>query len=164
MENLSNYPINFGQYGNTGTIDTSSFSRTGSAFTDPQLFELTLQQMINKSAQTLLSNNNETDEDDPFAAFSFNTNSSSSFLNGIGGVTMPSDLTGGNILSTSQSLTMQMIARSGLIGKSVTATDPENTKQTISGKVEGVSVDKGILLINVGGIEIPPEYLLSVAE
>ncbi len=164
MANPTTFPINWGQYGNTGTIDTSSFSRTGSAFTDPQLFELTLQQMINKSAQTLLSPSDETAEDDPFSAFSFSNSSSSSLFTGIGGVNMPSDLTGGNILSTSQSLTMQMIARSGLIGKTVTATDPENTSQTISGKVEGVSVDKGILLVNVGGIEVPPEYLLSVAE
>lgn len=168
MVNPASFPVNFGSRGNIGTIDVSKFSRSGSPYTNPDLFKLMLAQMIGGSASDFdtLFGDNEASDTSLFGGTSFfgqTPSSTSPLFNGINGVSFPSDIGGQNIFNSGVSPAIELIARSNLIGKTVSAVDPA-TQQTISGKVSGVSVEGGIVLINVGGTKVPPENLVSVVE
>jgi len=58
---------------------------------------------------------------------------------------------------------MELIARSNLIGKTVEAINPL-TREKFTGKVDAVLVENGILLIDIGGTKVTPEYLIKVTE
>ncbi|MFA4966693.1 MAG: hypothetical protein WC624_00515 [Candidatus Margulisiibacteriota bacterium] len=156
-------PVNFGKYGNTGTIDITKFSRTGSATTNTDNFALMLAQNMN--AFDILYGDDQSRDDSIFGSSVFGTapSSTSSIFGNVTGVNFPSDIGGVSTGYTGVSPAVEMIARSNLIGKTVDAIDP-STRQQFSGKVESVSVQGGILLINVGGISVPPENLLTVSE
>jgi len=164
-------PLTLGQYGNTGIIDTSQFSRTGSPYTDPDLFSIVMQQALNTSSFDILFGDN--DDSSSSSAFggsgvleSIPSNTDPLF-GGLSGVNMPSDIAGQSTFYTGVSPQIEMIARSNLIGKTVTAVHP-TTKENISGEVVKVSVSNGILLttLNVSGTEVavPPENLVSVSD
>jgi hypothetical protein len=158
MTIIPTVPVNFGQYGNTGTIDISKFTRTGSPYTNPDNFALLLAQ--NMSAFDILFGDENTSNNSIFGESSnFGSTSSiyqsSAFGNAFSGAA--------NMDITGVSPALEMIARSNLIGKTVEAVNPTTGKQ-FSGKVESVSVEGGILLINVGGTPVPPENLIKVTE
>jgi hypothetical protein len=158
--------VNFGPYGNTGTIDPTKYSRTGAANTDPGLFQLMLAQSMNNNAFNILFGNDE-DSNNTSIFGSNNTafgSSSSVFgedILGNSSASLSSNIS--NNLSGGTSPALEMIARSGLIGKTVEAVRP-GSKETFKGKVESVSVASGILLINVGGVNVPAENLIKVEE
>jgi hypothetical protein len=157
-------PINFGQYGNTGTIDISKFSRTGSPYTNSDSFALMLAQNLNSNFDILFGNEESKNSSvfgntNAFGASSANT---SSYL-GDFGINYLSDIGGQTSTTTGLSPALEMIARSNLIGKTVEAINP-TTRKHFDGKVESVSVQGGILLINVDGIAVPPENLVQVKE
>ncbi|KAF0133323.1 MAG: hypothetical protein FD145_1341 [Candidatus Saganbacteria bacterium] len=164
MAIIPNPAVNFGSYGNTGTIDVSKFSRTGSPYTDPNSFALMLAQNMNDF--DILFGDEEKKDSSTFGSsslFSSSPSSVSPYFGGLTGVDIPSDIGGQNTFFTGVSPAYEMIARSNLIGKTVEAVNP-STGQKFSGKVESVSVDGGILLINVGGTLLPPENLVSVTS
>ncbi len=151
-------PVNFGPYGNTGTLDISKFTRTGSPYTNPNNFALLLAQ--NMSAFDILFGDETTSNNSIFGEGT-NFGSTSSIY---GSSAFGSEFSGAaNLDITGVSPALEMIARSNLIGKTVEAVNPTTGKQ-FSGKVESVSVEGGILLINVGGIPVPPENLIKVTE
>jgi hypothetical protein len=164
MTSIPSPVVNFGQYGNTGTIDISKFTRTGSANTDPNSFALMLAQNMNPF-DILFGDENSSNSSSILGQQSFfNTfpNTSSSLTGGnSSGINFPSDLGGVATGFNGVSAQYEMIARSNLIGKTVEAVEP-GTHKTFTGKVEGVSVAGGILLINVGGTDVPPENLINV--
>ena len=151
-------PVNFGPYGNTGTIDITKFTRTGSAYTDPNSFALMLAQ--NMSATDILFGDENTSNNSIFGETTNFGSTSSIYASSAFG-----DVFSGAASSaiTGVSPAVEMIARSNLIGKTVEAIDP-STRQQFSGKVNSVSIEGGILLINVGGIAVPPENLIQVKE
>ena len=164
MAIIPTVPVNFGPYGNTGSIDTSKFSRTGSPYSNPDSFALMLAQNLNSSFDVLFG-----DEESKNSAvfgdtniFGASSSNASSYL-GDFGVNYMSDLGGQTSGITGVSPALEMIARSNLIGKNVEAVNPATGKQ-FSGKVESVDVEGGVLLINVGGTSVPPENLVKVAE
>ncbi|MCX5750888.1 MAG: hypothetical protein NT099_04375 [Candidatus Saganbacteria bacterium] len=163
MANISIPPtVTFGKDGNIGTTDPSKFSRTGSAYsTDPNLFIYELKKAMNTDALDILFGDEETRSNSVFgsgSALGGNTSSASDPF---------SDLTGQNSFDNSLAPQIEMIARSNLIGKTVSAINP-STKSKIEGKVESISVTNGTLLfnLNVNGtiIKVPSENLLSVSE
>lgn len=119
-------------------ISLSQFTQNSALYSNPDLFRLMLAQKIGGSPEDfdILFGENKKDEDSLFG--------SSSIYNPI-----PN--------------TMEMIARANLIGKKVQAVNPENG-EIFDGKVESVSQEAGTLLINVGGINIPPENLVTIKE
>ena len=157
-------PVNFGKYGNTGTIDISKFSRTGSPYTNSDSFALMLAQNLNSNFDILFGDE-ESKNSSIFGnttAFGASSTNTSSYL-GDFGINNTSDLGGLTSSTTGVSPALEMIARSNLIGKTVEAVNPATGKQ-FSGKVESVGLDGGVLLINVGGITVPPENLIQVTE
>lgn len=130
---------------NSNPIDPYKIAN-GEQYVDPQLFQLYL--TASMTNVDLLFNDNKNDDNNSGDIFSnssvFPQQSNSSF-------------------PSAQSVYEQMIAQSGLIGKTVDAHDPE-TNQIFSGKVTGVTVESGKLQIIVNGITIPPENLVSVKE
>lgn len=125
---------------------------SGQQYVDPKLFQLYLTASMT-NMDMLLNDNSNSDN---------NNNSSDIFSNITGTSQSPFQQTASTFPS-SQSVYEQMIAQSGLIGKTVSAKDPE-TNQVFSGKVSGVTVESGKLQIVVDGKAIAPENLISVKE
>ena len=154
-----------GQYGNSGTIDVSQFDRTGSAYTntDPNAFAL----MLEQAKSTIITNNLFGDEDDAqeaiFGTSSFYPSSQSSGLFGNQSY-LPAELVGaagGSSVNATSPQYVALIARSNLLGKSVTAYDSSNN--LIEGTVNRVTVDNGNVLIQVGDTYVPAENLQSAS-
>jgi len=159
----------FGQYGNSGTVDVSQFSRTGTATTNPDLFAVILAQSQNTSFSNILFGDSEDAYNSIFGSNSSSSGFDTSDTSLFGGVgsNLPAELSGvggANTAYNNNPAYIELIARSNLVGKTVTYYDPSNTKDTKSGTVNSVSVDNGILQINVSGTAITPEYLKSVTE
>ncbi len=156
--------VNFGPYGNTGTLDISKFSRTGSAYTNTDTFQVFLQQNMQNDFDILFGDEQTNANASVLgenSIFNSSPNSNSPFYGGnISNSSYPSDLAG-LTNSSGVSPALEMIARANLIGKNVDAIDP-TTRKTFSGKVQSVSVEGGIILINVDGVSVPPENLLKV--
>ena len=151
--------------GNYGTIDPSQFGRTGSAYTNPDYVNLFYAQTFSNNLDILFGDK-ETKDSAVFGGSSlFNSmpNASSPLFGGLGGLNVPSDIGGQSTLTSGVSPYMELIAKSNLIGKTVDAINPV-TRQPFSGKVDAVSVENGVLLIDIGGIKVTPEYLVKVQE
>ncbi len=151
---------------NYGTIDPSQFSRTGSAYSNPDFLKLYLAQLDQQTFSTLFDENGAENSifGDSSNIFGSTPSSTSSIFGGTGNTALPTDLGGAlSATDTGNSQYLELIARSNLIGKTVQALNP-STKQVFTGKVTSVSVDNGILLIEVNGIKVPPENLLKVME
>jgi len=159
MAIIPNVPVNFGRYGNTGTIDTTKYSRTGSPYTNPDTFALMLAQNLTNNIDILFGDETTSNNSIFGSSTNFGSGSSNAFSSAFG--TDFSGLPTSGITGVSPA--MEMITRSNLIGKTVEAINP-STGQKFSGKVESVSVEGGILLINVGGTPVPPENLIKVTE
>jgi hypothetical protein len=89
----------------------------------------------------------------------------SSLFGGSSTSSFPSDLSGIAGQMTAYSGTpkyLELIARSNLVGKTITYYNPTNTKETLEGVVQSVAIDNGILQISLGTTTITPEYLKSV--
>jgi len=159
--------VNFGKYGDTGTLDITKFSRTGSAYTNPDTFQVMLQQNMQSDFDILFGNDDENNNASVLGEnniFSSTPSSNSPYFGGTGsGSTLPSDLAGLSNYSSGTSTAVEMLARANLIGKTVEAVDP-STKQTITGKVMSISAKNGQILIDVAGHDIPPENLLKVTQ
>lgn len=147
-----------------GTIDPTQFSRTGSPYTNPDFFKLYMAQLDQKSFDTLFAEEgmNNSIFGDSNSIFGTVPSSTDTLFGGTGGATLPSDI-GGGLSTTGGSQYMELIARSNLVGKIVEAINPQ-TKQKFTGKVDSVLVDNGILLIEVGGVKVPPEYLVKITQ
>ena len=148
-----------------GTIDPTQFNRTGSAYTNPNFLQLYMAQLDKQAFDTLFGEegmNNSIFGDSNSNIFGTTPSSTDPLFGGTGGSTLPSDIAG-SLTSTSGSQYMQMIMQSGLIGRTVQAMNPQ-TKKMFTGKVKGVSVENGILLLDVDGIKITPEYLIKITE
>lgn len=159
MAIIPNVPVNFGRYGNTGTIDTTKYSRTGSPYTNPDTFALMLAQNLTNNIDILFGDETTSNNSVFGSTTNFGSTASNSFSSAFG-----TDFSGlPTSGTTGVSPAVEMIARSNLIGKTVEAVDPSTGKQ-FSGKVESVSVQGGILLINVGGVSVPPENLITVTQ
>lgn len=138
---------------------SNNLSSAGStSLSDAQMFQLMLQQNLNKMISST---------DSMFSSSSDDDNSSDSFFGGasdyLSSVSGSTQTSSSSIYGsgTNSSPILEMIARSNLIGKTVEATDP-STGQVISGKVNSVFYENNILLFDVGGKKIPPENLLKV--
>jgi len=129
----------------TGSLSNSQTA--ASQLSDPQLFRLMLQQQINQNLSSLFQSDNNDEENN-----SSILGSSNDLFNLSG--TSSSALT---------SPAYQMIAQSGLIGKTVEALDPK-TGQTIKGQVQGVEMIGSQIYVMVGGIPVPPENLRKITE
>ena len=129
----------------TGSLSNSQTA--ASQLSDPQLFRLMLQQQINQNLSSLFQSDNNDEENN-----SSILGSSNDLFNLSG--TSSSALT---------SPAYQMIAQSGLIGKTVEALDPK-TGQTIKGQVQGVEMIGSQIYVMVGGIPVPPENLRRITE
>ena len=129
----------------TGSLSNSQTA--ASQLSDPQLFRLMLQQQINQNLSSLFQSDNNDEENN-----SSILGSSNDLFNLSG--TSSSALT---------SPVYQMIAQSGLIGKSVEALDAK-TGQTIKGQVQGVEMIGSQIYVMVGGIPVPPENLRRITE
>jgi hypothetical protein len=150
---------------NRGTLDPSQFSRTGSAYTNPEFLQLYMAQLDKQAFDTLFGEegmNNSIFGDSNSSIFGTTPTSTDPLFGGTGASTLPSDIAG-SLTNTGGSQYMEMIAQSGLIGKTVQAMNPQ-TKQMFTGKVNSVSVENGILLIDVAGIKISPEYLIKITQ
>jgi hypothetical protein len=163
--------VTFGRYGNTGTIDVSQFSRTGSVYSDPDLFAVALQKSMNSNALSILFGDEQSEGNAIFGSSSFSGGDgtiSDPLASMTTGTTYPSDLLGQNLYANTVSPQIEMIARSNLIGKTVTAINPV-TKSRFSGDVKSISLNNGVLLIAIvdtsgKSINVTPENLLSVSE
>ncbi len=49
-----------------------------------------------------------------------------------------------------------------LVGQTVTATDPDNANETITGKVDSVTIKEGSLTFTIDGKEVSSEYITGV--
>lgn len=154
-----------GQYGNSGTINVSQFDRTGSAHTsaDPNVFAL----MLEQAKSSIITNNLFGDDEDAqeaiFGASSFYPSTQGSSLFGNQSY-LPSELVGaagGSSVNATSPQYVALIARSNLIGKSVTAYDSSNN--LIEGTVNRVTVENGTVLIQVGDTYVPAENLQSAS-
>ena len=116
---IPNVPVNFGRYGNTGTIDISKYTRTGSPYTNPNNFSLLLAQ--NMSEFDILFGD-ETSSNNSIFGESTNFGSTSSIYNSSAFGNAFSGAAGTDITGVSPAL--EMIARSNLIGKNVDAIYP----------------------------------------
>lgn len=154
-------PVSFPSTGNSGTIDINQFSRTGSLYTSTDQFKLMMAQNFSSSFDILLGTE-EKAQDSIFGTGNIGGTSSSSLFSGLSSA-LPSDIAGQNMLTNSITPQVQLVALSYLPGKTVTAFNPL-TSETITGKVNNVSIDNGILLIDIAGTKVPPEYLTTVAE
>lgn len=149
---------------NRGTIDPSQYGRTGSPYTNPDFLRLYLAQLDQQAYTTLFGDedqlNNQIFGDS--SVFGTAPSSTSNLFGGMGSATLPSDISSG-LSNTGGSQYLELIARSNLVGKTVQAVNPA-TKQMFTGKVDSVSVANGILLLSIGGINVPPENLIKVME
>lgn len=75
----------------------------------------------------------------------------------------PTQQTANSTFSPAATVYEEMITRSNLIGKTVDAFDPES-KKIVTGKVSGVTVESGKLLIIVNGKGLSPENLVTIKE
>lgn len=151
---------------NHGTLDPSLFTRTGSAYTDPSFLKLYMAQLDQQSFDTLFGDeglNNSIFGSDSSNVFATSPSSTSDLFGGTGSANLPSDIAGGNLSQIGGSQYLEMVAKSNLIGKTVSAVDPA-TKQQFTGKVESVSLDNGVLLLTVGGKKVPIESILSISQ
>lgn len=151
--------------GNTGTIDTSQFGRTGSPYTNPDFLKLLNEQMFVQNFDILFGDEEQRDSS-IFGGGNVSNlapSSSSPMFGGLTGAQMPSDLGGQTTFFNGVSPQFELIARANLIGKTVEAINPV-TKQKFSGEVKSVILDGGILLIDIDGIKVPAENLLKVTN
>jgi len=129
----------------TGSLSNSQTAAAN--LSDPQLFRLMLEQQINQNLSSLFSGDSDKEES--------NTSlfGSSNDLYNLSGTTS----------SAVSSPIYQMIAQSGLIGKTVEALDAK-TGQTIKGQVQGVEMIGSQIYVMVGGIPVLPENLRRITE
>lgn len=151
--------------GNYGTIDPTQFGRTGSIHTNPDFASLFFAQTFTNNFDILFGDEERRDSSIFGGASLYNTipNTASPLFGGLGGLTTPSDIGGQATLTSGISPYMELIARSNLIGKTVEAINPL-TRETFTGKVDAVLVENGILLIDIAGTKVTPEYLVKVTE
>jgi len=150
---------------NRGTIDPTQFGRTGSAYTNPDFLKLYMAQLDKQAFDTLYGDEglNNSIFGDTNSVFNTVPSSTDPLFGGSGGsASLPSDI-GGATTSSSGSQYLELIARSNLVGKMAEAINP-STNKTFSGKINSVSVENGILLIDVGGVKITPEYLVKITQ
>ena len=149
---------------NRGTIDPTQFSRTGSPYTNPDFFKLYMAQLDQKSFDTLFAEEgmNNSIFGDSNSMFGTVPSSTNTLFGGTGGATLPSDI-GAGLTATGGSQYLEMIARSNLVGKMAEAINPQ-TNQKFTGRVNSVMVENGMLLIDVGGVKIPPENLVKITQ
>ena len=121
-------------------IDPYKIAR-GEQYVDPQLFQLYLTASMT-NIDSLFGDDDKEDSDDVFGNSSLFSQST---------------------FGTSKTIYEEMIARAGLIGKTVDAIDP-TTNQIFTGKVNGVTVESGNLQIIIDGRSLPPENLRSIKE
>lgn len=158
--------IDFGAYGNIGSINPTQFSQTGSPFTDPNLFKLYLAQALDTNAFDILFGDEERRDSTIMGGqsiFGSSPTNVSPLFGGISTIDLPSDIGGQNTFFPTVNPSELLIARSNLIGKTVEAVNP-STKQTFSGTVNSVGLENGILLIEVGSTKVPPENLIKVTS
>jgi len=149
--------------GDTGTIDISQFERTGSPYTNPDFLRLLNEQMFIQNFDILFGDEERRDSTIFGGASVMNMvpSSASPMFGGLTGVQMPSDIAGQTTFFSGISPQLELIARSNLIGKTVEAIDPI-TKQRFTGEVKSIILERGILLIDIDGVKVPPENLLKV--
>jgi len=161
MVNYGRVPPIYG--GNTGTVDVSQYGRTGSATTNPDFFRLYTEQLFTQNFDVLFGdegvNNSVFGDTGIFGTMPSDT---SSLFGGADQTTLPSDVSGLST-QTGGNQYLELIARSNLVGKKVEAINPL-TKQKFTGTVKDISLERGILLINIDGIQVPPENLLKVTS
>lgn len=150
---------------NRGTLNPNQFTRTGSPYTNPDFLKLYIAQLDNQAYNTLFGDEDQLNNAifGEGSVFGTTPASTSDLFGGLGSATTnPTDISGA-LTSTGGSQYLQMIAQSNLIGKTVQALDP-TTRQPFTGRVNSVSVENGILLLDVGGKKIPPENLIKITE
>ncbi len=147
MENL--FSTSLPQTTASSMIDPYKIAR-GEQQVDPKLFQAYLRASV-ANVDALFGDDKQTDDADVFGTAQ---DAPSQYSN------IPQ---AANVFPDSSQVYEQMINKSGLIGKTVDATDPE-TKQIITGKIAGVTVESGKLQILINGKAIPPENLLSIKE
>lgn len=127
------------------SLEPSQFTKNSTLYSNPDLFRLMLAQKIGGSPEDfdILFGENKDNDDSLF---------------GISSIHNP--ITNTNFAA---SPAMEMIAKANLIGKNVQAINPENG-ETFEGKVGSISSEGGTLLINVGGVNIPPENLVTIKQ
>ena len=163
---MAHAPVNaiFSKYGNSGTLDISAYSRTGTALTDPNLAQVSFAQTLNQSIANILFGEDDEAMSSVFGGSSAlgSTSDQAALFGGASSPTELSALMGQQSSLNTSPAYLELIARSNLIDKTVTYYNPSNTKETLSGTVQNISVENGILKINVDGATITPEYLKSV--
>lgn len=139
-------------------------SQVSSAYSNPELFQLQLNQAMNSMTANILFGDEDTKNNAVFGDSSALLGSTdlSSIYGSSGSSNSLSDLFGSMGTSTSLNY-IQLIAQAYLVGKNVEAINPE-TKRSFTGTVNSVSLDRGQVLIDIGGIQVPPEYLLKVTQ
>jgi len=150
---------------NGNSVTPLNYSRAQSpagkaAYSDAELFQVMLQQSVNNmisGASSLMGSDDSGNESSLFG-------SSGDFVSNYSGSSQISSYGSSGLYGSGQNTSpiLEMIARSNLIGKTVEATDP-STGQTVTGKVNSVFYEGGLLLFDVGGVKIPPENLKKIS-
>ena len=123
---------------------------------DPKFAVMLLNQMTSNNVNSILfGNDQQAASSDYLGTDMFNTTSALS-PNFIGGGTQ--DIFGQTSLVSPQ---YEMSVYSSLIGKTITALNPE-TGQQITDKVTGVLLQNGKVVLDVNGVIIPTENLLKI--
>ena len=98
---------------------------------------------MNAMTQGLLFGDNSTADDYTFGGTDMFSNYSNSLFGGGSSSISPTDFTGTNPFSAAQSPNyLQLIIRSNLIGKTVSAVNPATQRQ-VSGTAKSVQIDNG---------------------
>ncbi len=150
--------------GRTGTLDTSQFTRTGSPYTNPDFLKMYMAQIESQSFNTLFGE--EGLNDSIFGSsgtFGGSPSNIDQMFGGMSQATMPSDLSGLSQAGGANTQYIELVMKSYLVGKIVEIRDPQ-TGSIISGKVGGVMLENGALLLDVDGKKIPPEYLIKISS
>jgi len=137
-------------------------SSSNGELSQSQQFQLNLEQAITKSFDNLFNNSSDNSDSssgssDLFSGF-LPSNSTQASSNTLGG-----DYTGLQTSTVGSSKALEMISQSNLIGKNVEAID-QSTGQKITGKVNSVSLSNNSIIFDVGGVQVPAEAMVKVAE
>ena len=125
-------------------IDPYAIATSKNGPSNPELFKLYLAASMT-NVDALFGDNNDDNSNDAYSTL------------------FPTQQTANSLFSSSASVCQEMLTRSNLIGKTVEILDPESNK-IITGKVTGVTVESGKLLILVNGKSLPPENLVTIKE
>ena len=121
---------------------------------EPKFASMLLSQMYNNNVNSILFGSEDTtgaSSSGSIDIFGSQSTTSSSTFN-------PLEQAGTNPAVSPQ---YQMSVYSSLIGKTVTATKPNSSEQ-ITGKVTSVQLQNGLIVLNVGGIQVPTGNLIKI--